>query len=73
VVAAAFVRVGGPAEHAGLSDEYTDVAERGAARPMLGEARISGTLPITLPDLLPAGLGLTRPGPAPDKSAPAGP
>lgn len=47
-----------------LTYEYTDVAERAAARAILGEAPISGKLPITLPGLFSVGHGLQRPGPA---------
>jgi beta-N-acetylhexosaminidase len=50
-----------------LTYEYTDTLERAAARALLGEAAISGKLPITLPGLFSAGHGLARPAP----SAPA--
>jgi beta-N-acetylhexosaminidase len=44
-----------------LTYEYTDASERAAARALVGEAAISGRLPITLPGLFPAGHGLDRP------------
>jgi beta-N-acetylhexosaminidase len=50
-----------------LTYEYTDALERAAARALLGEAAISGKLPVTLPGLFSAGHGLDRPAP----SAPA--
>jgi len=46
-----------------LTYEYTDVAERAALRAVLGEAPITGTLPVSFPGLFAAGHGLKRPGP----------
>jgi len=57
-----------------LTYEYTDVAERAALRAVLGEAPITGKLPVSFPGLFPAGHGLERPGPqgAGDQAAGAG-
>jgi beta-N-acetylhexosaminidase len=45
-----------------LTYEVSDVAERAAARAILGESEVRGRLPIELPGLYPVGHGLERSG-----------
>jgi beta-N-acetylhexosaminidase len=48
-----------------LTYEFGDAPEAAAVRALCGEAPIGGRLPVTIPDLFPAGHGLERAAVAP--------
>jgi beta-N-acetylhexosaminidase len=53
--------------------DWGDAAEAAAARALLGEAPIGGTLPVNVPGLFPAGHGLGRAAVAPGAPVASGP